>query len=395
MSVETWESQLAKDDRFTDFSLQHLYLAYFADGARILEGWGVPLTMDLDGIYTRPERIAWSILAPVSAVYAAKVFSEILEVVELARHATMQHIDKLAELARVLDTMFIPVVLKRRCLRYLSFLTIHNANKFEYDALVQGLSVNLQHEIKVSLFDKLVSSVSFFEGLPAFLRSYIVLICEEAVYGPGQIVYSKGDPSEEVFIVMKGCAEVCLDELVLGILVPGQHFGETALLAEQTRTATVRARTYCMCAKMSRAKFLEAMKSEPWMLQYVMLRITAPDSLAGSPGEVVPLLSAEREGAPQTQAFDEATRLHFNELLTETQSKPAERLAKQSNLQRRFLLGDPSPEDQESSATGLDKASENINRMCSSLESLQVQFDNAEARLEALESQLLRTTQGV
>merc|ERR1719162_2888221 len=135
MSSDNWESVMQEDPRLPSVNLSSLYLVYFSDGAGMLAGWGGPPSFSPDGLYSRCELIVWSILAPTSALCMAWIFAQLLEVVQQASASTDKHLDKLSELSAVLDSLFVPADLKKRCLSYHSFMSIHNANKEEYDSL--------------------------------------------------------------------------------------------------------------------------------------------------------------------------------------------------------------------------------------------------------------------
>lgn len=63
-------------------------------------------------------------------------------------------------------------------------------------------------------------------------------------YEPGQVIFHEGDLGDRLYVIVKGRCEVVRQqngtEDVLGVLGPGEYFGEMALLRQTTRTATVR-----------------------------------------------------------------------------------------------------------------------------------------------------------
>lgn len=63
-------------------------------------------------------------------------------------------------------------------------------------------------------------------------------------YEPGDIVFHQGDLGDSLYIILDGEAEVVMEkdglEKVVAHLMPGEQFGEMALLNLQTRSATVR-----------------------------------------------------------------------------------------------------------------------------------------------------------
>ena len=69
----------------------------------------------------------------------------------------------------------------------------------------------------------------------------------QAHYEPGETVFSEGDTGDSLFMILSGRVEVLKrfggEPLVVGMLEPGEYFGEMALLGRRPRSATTRALT--------------------------------------------------------------------------------------------------------------------------------------------------------
>jgi CRP/FNR family cyclic AMP-dependent transcriptional regulator len=78
--------------------------------------------------------------------------------------------------------------------------------------------------------------------------------CQRRTFSPKSVIIRQGDPSKELYYVVKGSVTVLLEEedgrdLVLAYLNPGDFFGEIGLFNESlSRSAMVRARTSCEIA---------------------------------------------------------------------------------------------------------------------------------------------------
>jgi predicted acylesterase/phospholipase RssA/CRP-like cAMP-binding protein len=84
----------------------------------------------------------------------------------------------------------------------------------------------------------------------------------------GQVLFRQGDPADALYLVVHGSLEVVQEDRdggsrVLGTLARGDALGETALLVEQGRTATVRAIRDSEVARVSRADFERLMVQDP------------------------------------------------------------------------------------------------------------------------------------
>ncbi len=81
--------------------------------------------------------------------------------------------------------------------------------------------------------------------------------CHTKEYPAKSIIIKEGDPSADLFYIIKGSVTVIVEdvkgrEIVLAYLNPGDYFGEIGMFDENhTRSAFVRAKTNCEIAKIS------------------------------------------------------------------------------------------------------------------------------------------------
>lgn len=78
-------------------------------------------------------------------------------------------------------------------------------------------------------------------------------------YAPGDVVYSQGDPSEQVMYLQSGGIKLSVLSstgkfAVIGILIPGHFFGEGCLAGQLFRTATARAIGECSIISVHKTK---------------------------------------------------------------------------------------------------------------------------------------------
>src|SRR5688572_26312217 len=72
--------------------------------------------------------------------------------------------------------------------------------------------------------------------------------CGERTYGPGEIVFLRGDAGDCMYVVASGSVAVSLSsadgrDVLLAVLAAHRHFGELALVDDGPRVATVTARS--------------------------------------------------------------------------------------------------------------------------------------------------------
>jgi len=91
--------------------------------------------------------------------------------------------------------------------------------------------------------------IHHFERIPLFesiskkgLRS-IVSAATEVDLPAGRTLVRQGDNGRELYVILRGTADVTVDGRKVSELVPGDFFGELAFLHPAPRSATVTART--------------------------------------------------------------------------------------------------------------------------------------------------------
>eukprot|EP00929_Paragymnodinium_shiwhaense_P108130 TRINITY_DN74447_c0_g1_i1.p1 TRINITY_DN74447_c0_g1~~TRINITY_DN74447_c0_g1_i1.p1 ORF type:complete len:664 (+),score=106.85 TRINITY_DN74447_c0_g1_i1:74-2065(+) len=306
-SGDDWEYKLQHDPRVPGLDLPTVYLSYFSQGAEMLAGWSGPEPFNPEGYISRSEMMVWAIAAPSAALCNAMIFAQLLEVVKQASAMTRTHLERMAALSLVLDSLFVPASLKVRCLRYHSFLSIHKANRSEYEDLFAPLGKYLQEDIKVHLFNDLVRTAPFFRALPDEVMAELVVAFEEQVFGPREYIVRRGDLSSEVYFVMKGSCEVIAeDRTTLAVKRVGDYFGEIGLIMETPRTASVRAKTFCIVARLDRASFDRICADAPLVRDLVVDQIrslrSSKDTRPNSPS---PPTSARHEYKPLLKELTE------------------------------------------------------------------------------------------
>ena len=102
-----------------------------------------------------------------------------------------------------------------------------------------------------------------------------------ADYHKNQIVFSQGEPADAVFYVQKGKIKLTVvskqgKEAVVGILGPGDFFGEGCLAGQQQRMATATALSECSIVRLEKRAATRVIHNEPdfseLFLAYVLSR---------------------------------------------------------------------------------------------------------------------------
>src|SRR5215471_16042587 len=99
-------------------------------------------------------------------------------------------------------------------------------------------------------------------------------LLQEEQYGFGDVIVKQGDPADSFYILTKGRARALKikadgEEIPLGVLKPGDSFGEAALAEGGRRTATVRCSTAVDVLRLDRNDFLGLVAQVPDLRHYI------------------------------------------------------------------------------------------------------------------------------
>jgi CRP/FNR family transcriptional regulator, cyclic AMP receptor protein len=102
-------------------------------------------------------------------------------------------------------------------------------------------------------------------------------------FSKGQNVFAQGDVADAVFYIQKGKIKLTVvseqgKEAVVGILEPGQFFGEGCLNGHPLRIATTTAMEDCVVTRISKTAMIAAIESRPKFSQLFMAYLLARNS---------------------------------------------------------------------------------------------------------------------
>lgn len=111
--------------------------------------------------------------------------------------------------------------------------------------------------------------ITFLERLPMLrplgsgaLRS-LAIAAETYSMQPGEVLFTAGEDADGAYILQQGSVTLKPLQGPEAVAGPGTLLGESALLAETKRSATVTAREASMLMRVSRATFLKILDSYP------------------------------------------------------------------------------------------------------------------------------------
>jgi CRP/FNR family transcriptional regulator, cyclic AMP receptor protein len=104
--------------------------------------------------------------------------------------------------------------------------------------------------------------------------------CGARTYGPGEIVFLRGDGGDCMYVVSSGSFAVSLSsgdgrDVLLAVLGPHNHFGELVLVDDGPRVATVTARTSSVLVVVPRQAVVDVMARRPSVTQALLVSMAA------------------------------------------------------------------------------------------------------------------------
>ena len=112
-----------------------------------------------------------------------------------------------------------------------------------------------------------IKAAELFEGISSADSELVFRLCAEKRYPQGMEIFSRGDPSEFLYVLREGLVRLCSvsekgKEMTLHILKPDAVFGEL-LLSEESRALTAVAKTDVAVTAISRSNLEILLSSVP------------------------------------------------------------------------------------------------------------------------------------
>ncbi|HEX5973021.1 MAG TPA: Crp/Fnr family transcriptional regulator [Gemmatimonadaceae bacterium] len=163
-----------------------------------------------------------------------------------------------------------------------------------------------------------LATIPLFSGLPEEELERFAELTRERSYPKGSVILFQDDPGDSLFVLRAGRVKVVLigedgREVILGVLEPGAHFGELALIDDQPRSAHVIAMEDAQLLVLRREDFKRRVEANPtvaWaLLTELSRRLRRADVKIGGlvlldvPGRIARLLLdlADESGGDQIE----------------------------------------------------------------------------------------------
>ena len=160
-----------------------------------------------------------------------------------------------------MKNMRLPEKLQQTISDHMIYTEATMSSREEFDLFKSLISPSLYREVLDELYQKIIIQNSLI-GNASYIRDFIVPRLDPLFCKPEEDIITQGELNEQMklYFVARGECEVSVTtekkkEKTVGVLGPGSHFGEVALLTNGPRTASVRAKNYTTLGVLSNEDF--------------------------------------------------------------------------------------------------------------------------------------------
>lgn len=229
---------------------QYLRALYWATTTISTIGYG-----DYTPDHNSNNQIAYTILIQLFGVgmfsYVIANVSSLMSNLDVAKTAYRRRLD---EINAFLYAQKIPSDLQNRVRDYYSYLWEQQRGVSSIQ-LLNDFPRSISQEILLFLNKEVLDRVELFRGAnELFIREAVQLLRPE-VFIPGEYIIRQGEYGDCMYFLTSGEVKILVDGAEVARLGPGTFFGETALMENIHRNATVIALEYCTGYRLARSDF--------------------------------------------------------------------------------------------------------------------------------------------
>mmetsp|Transcript_27545 Transcript_27545/g.89709 ORF Transcript_27545/g.89709 Transcript_27545/m.89709 type:complete len:1062 (-) Transcript_27545:78-3263(-) len=260
---------------------------------------------------TTPEAWFGVLTVCLSVVINATMLSKVIEIWETINRAQTERDNRINAVMEFLRSNGIDGMLRNDILDYFEFR--YSNEHFDVEKkLLDELPTEMQSRVIHKIFPRALDSCYLFTGASeGFIAQCVVRMARRPLRTmPGQVITAEGTLGSEMFLLKSGSAEVSVQDVGgkprgLGLIGPGQCFGEISLWMESRRTATVTSLDYCQLFMLAKEDLENVLDRFPEMAPSIATFAIAPILRTK---ELVPSM----EGLTQYAAERIARRMAFN-----------------------------------------------------------------------------------
>lgn len=245
---------MAADTGFKDYDHfdQYIRSLYWVTTTIATIGYG-----DIFPSHDNNVQILFTIFVQVIGVgmytYIIANVTSLVQNIDVARATYQKHLE---EVNAFLRAQKVPFSLQERVRDYYSYLWQERKSITER-SVIEDLPSSLSMEILMHQNRAVLEKVQVFQGAEELFIREAVQMLKPRVFLPKEYIIRQGEYGDSMYFVTSGSVEVLVDEHEVASLGSGAVFGETALLKEERRNASIRAVTYGTGYQLSKHDFTQ------------------------------------------------------------------------------------------------------------------------------------------
>lgn len=192
--------------------------------------------------------------------YILSNVASLLARLDAAREAHMTILDRVES---YMTSNEVPINLKTKVRSYFQYVW-KNKKGYDDEFVMAALPKKLKEEVSLFLNKGIVEKVPILKGANRELVRDIVLELSSQVAVPGEVIFKIEDRGDSMFFIHHGEVQIIdKDNFVIATLSAGSFFGETSLITDSPRNATVCAIGYVDLFILEKSVFEKVLKRHP------------------------------------------------------------------------------------------------------------------------------------
>ena len=114
---------------------------------------------------------------------------------------------------------------------------------------------------------------------------------EVLIVAPGKYIFRNGESSKVMYLIIEGEVDLMVGDTVVETAAEGTFIGEMALIDEEPRSASARAKSDCRVFPIDEARFQSLVRDTPFfalqMMKTLARRLRNMDARIGAPSKIV------------------------------------------------------------------------------------------------------------
>lgn len=174
-----------------------------------------------------------------------------------------------AQLKHFMRHKQLPYPTQKRIIQYYEFRFQYRF--FRESEIINTISTQMRHEIRMHTCRKLVENVTFFNNLPLTLLGQIVALLKFEIFLTNDVIVRVNQPGDCMYFIASGTVGIYTDSgKEVCHLDDGAHFGEVALIMpNELRVASVVAVEMCELYRLNRADFMRTIHPYPMLWERI------------------------------------------------------------------------------------------------------------------------------